>query len=81
VVSCLKPHEDSEDLVLRIYEAHGSGVENAGIRGRIECEGLEEIDMTERKTVERLPAKAITLSAYEIRTFRMRAPRIRSGKS
>jgi len=78
VVSCLKPHEDSKDLVLRIYEAHGSRVDDAGIRGRIGFEGLEEIDMTERETVGTLAGKApVVLSPYEIKTLRMKAPRIR----
>ena len=77
VVSCLKPHEDSEDLVLRIYEAHGKGIEDVGMRGMIKCEGLEEIDMTEREAVGKLHGKApVPLSPYEIKTLRMRAPRI-----
>lgn len=78
VISCLKPHEDSGDLVLRIYEAHGERIEGAGLESQIEWKDMEEIDMVERGKMDSSSGPT-SLSPYEIKTFRLKAPRLRTG--
>ncbi len=74
VVSCLKLHEDSGDLVLRVYETEGSEIEDIGLSSEIEWDGVEEIDMCERTRIDSRPER---LSPREIKTLRIRSPSLR----
>ncbi len=79
IASCLKPHEDSDDLILRLYEAHGLDTSDVGLESLIGWETMEESDMTERSSEGRLPEGPLSISHYQIRTLRLRRPRLRAG--
>jgi len=79
IASCLKPHEDSEDLILRVYEAHGEGISDIGLQSPISWDAMEELDMVERAPLGREEKhRGVFLAPYEIRTFRLRNPRLKA---
>ena len=77
VVEALKPAEDGDGLILRVYEAHG-GRGPASVRLPFDITEAETVDLLERPyaddgdvTVED-GALAFDLLPYQIRTFRVR---------
>jgi alpha-mannosidase len=80
VISCLKPHEDSDDLVLRVYEAHGKTGGELNLQGLLGWESLAEVDMVELEETESL-SRAVTMSPWQIRTIRLGRPKITPGPS
>ncbi len=74
VVSCVKLAEDSEDLVVRIYDATGSGAE-AELTFWFNVQGAEEVDLTEKKVRSLKPHAnkiGLTLKPFEIKTIRVK---------
>ncbi len=80
ITSCLKPNEDSNDLILRIYEPHGEAIDNVAITGSLEWREMEEMDMVERERIGLLDASGVfPLAPYEIRTLRLKDARIKAA--
>jgi alpha-mannosidase len=74
VVSCIKLAEDSEDCIVRIYDATGSGAE-AELTFWFNVREAEEVDLTEKKvrTLELHANKVrLKISPFEIRTIRVK---------
>jgi alpha-mannosidase len=74
VVSCVKLAEDSENCIVRIYDATGSGAE-AELTFGFNVREAEEVDLTEKKlrTLEPHANKIrLTLRPFEIRTIRIK---------
>lgn len=78
VLSSLKLHEDSKDLILRVYECHGREA-SLEIDSRIQWDEIREIDMVERDQAGITTKGSMPVSPFEIRTFRLTNPRIRAG--
>ncbi len=76
IVSCLKPHEDSDDLVLRLYEPHGEESPVVGIKSGFTWGEAREIDMVERDSPEGGAEPNRPMSPYEVRTLRLESPAI-----
>jgi alpha-mannosidase len=72
-VSCVKLAEDSENCIVRIYDATGSGAE-AELTFGFNVREAEEVDLTEKK-VRSLEPQAnkigLKLRPFEIRTIRV----------
>lgn len=77
VLEALKPAEDGDGLVLRVYEAHG-GRCSASVRLPFAVAEAETVDLLERPYEDDGPvtvedgALAFSLRPYQIRTFRVR---------
>ncbi len=76
VLSALKPAEDGDGLVLRLYEAHGLRTD-ADVQLSIPVEAASEIDMVEWETLSDIPVEGSALklrfSPFEIKTVRVTA--------
>jgi alpha-mannosidase len=73
VVSCVKLAKDSEDCIVRIYDATGSGAK-AELTFGFNIREAEEVDLTEKKlrTLELQVNKIkLTLGPFEIKTIRV----------
>lgn len=76
LVTVAKEACDSEDIILRAYEAEGKRTKTTLTCG-IDAAGAEEVDMMEQKVYATLQlqdnAFTTTFKPYEIKTFRIRA--------
>lgn len=73
IVESVKPAEDGEGLVVRLYEAHGARADVTVAFG-FDAARVEEVDLVERRLAGvRLARRTIrfTLRPFEIRTFRV----------
>jgi alpha-mannosidase len=71
VVSCVKLAEDSDDYVMRIYDATGSGAE-AELSFWFNVQEAHEVDLTEKKLQTLKPQKnkiKLILRPFEIKTI------------
>ena len=74
IMSCLKKAEDSDDLVLRVYESKGEKAK-AIIDLNFPVEQVTEVDLLERATGPSFNANrrlSFSMAPYEIKTFRLK---------
>ncbi|RLI23865.1 hypothetical protein DRO57_08095 [Candidatus Bathyarchaeota archaeon] len=75
VVTCLKKAEDSEDTILRLYEAMGRETE-ATLRFGFDVKEAQEVDLTEKPIGEKLTVEdgrlTIKLKPLEIKTLKLK---------
>jgi len=74
IMSCLKKAEDSDDLILRVYESKGEKAE-VNIDLDFSVEEIREVDLLERATELSLNVNnrlSFSIAPYEIKTFRLK---------
>jgi len=73
MVSCLKPAEETDDLILRIYDSTGRGVPEVGFNGALSWRRIEEVAMSEDEDLGRIELP-FSMSPYEVKTLRLQRP-------
>jgi alpha-mannosidase len=75
VVSCLKKAEDSDDMVIRFYEATGLET-TARLKFGFHVKSVQELDLIERPLTEEVKIEGdtliVTVKPLEIKTFKIK---------
>jgi len=81
VISCVKMAEDSNDIVIRMYDATGEGAK-AEVLFDFKIEEASEVDLMEREIDKlKLEGERVTvdLKPFEIKTLRIRTSRVQGA--